>query len=404
MAASREFTYKARDRNGQTFFGRRVGDSEASVRAWLRDSGARPLKVTAVGEGLLARLGFGQRVKAQDVAIFARQMSVMSETGYGMTRGLALLADSSDSEPLRKALRVVKDDVEGGLQLADAFAKWPKAFPPLMVHMTRAANKGASLHETMEQIADATEAEDQLRSDIKSAMSSPLVILGMAALLALGMVFFIVPIFEKMFAELGGELPTPTKVLVAISQGMTTGLPLIVLAAGAAVWAWRKYRNQPRVRGYVDSMKLSLPVVGALFNKVAIARFARGLASLKRSGMPILEALDTVADASGNVVVAGAVRRVRAGVKVGGEMTPVMRTEPIFPTMVTALVAFGEENEKTELMLDKVADFYQRDVQRTAATLTSLIAPIMTVAVGSIIGAMVIAMYMPMFSVYDQIR
>jgi type IV pilus assembly protein PilC len=273
-----------------------------------------------------------------------------------------------------------------------------------MVNMTKAGEVGGFLDSVLLQIAANYEAEVKLRSKIKAAMTYPTVVLCIAALAVIGMLLFIVPTFAKMFKDLGGTLPAPTRLLVTASHILRYGFPFLILAAVVGFIVWNKVKQTDRVRNVVDPMKLKFPVFGPLFQKVALSRFSRNLGTMMHSGVPILQALDIVADTTGNVVLARAVRDVQDSVRQGESITAPLKRHEVFPPMVVQMMAVGEDTGALDTMLHKIAEFYDQEVEATTEALTSLIEPLMIAALGGIVGSMIIALYMPIFKIYQLVN
>ena len=272
-----------------------------------------------------------------------------------------------------------------------------------MIHLVRAGETGGFLDEALESIAGTFEADVKLRQTIKSALTYPVVVLIMAVVATIGMIVFIVPIFEKMFADLGGDLPAPTQVLVTLSKNMTWILPILIVGILAFAWWWRKHKNDDKVRAFVDPLKLRIPVFGDLFRKVGLARFARNFSTMTRSGVPILQALGIVGETSGNWVIVQALHKVQDSVRAGRSVSAPLAEEAVFPAMVTQMIAVGEDSGSMEKMLGKIAEFYEEEVQATTESLTSLIEPLMIAVIGIVIGGMIVALYMPIFTIFNQI-
>ena len=283
-------------------------------------------------------------------------------------------------------------------------AKHPKAFPPLMVNMVKAGEVGGFLDTVLESVAKNFESEVKLRAKIKSAMTYPVVVFSIALLAVTGMLLFIVPVFENMFSNLGGELPLPTKILVGMSTGLRFGaIPLIILIIVGIV-LWKKNRRNIGFREKVEPLFLKAPVFGTLVQKIALSRFTRNLSSMLRAGVPILQALDIVGEVSGNIVVERGANDVRESVRRGNSLAGPLAQHPVFPPMVVQMMAVGEDTGALDSMLDKVADFYDQEVEATTDALTSLIEPLMIAVLGAIVGGMIIALYMPIFGVFDLIQ
>jgi len=282
-------------------------------------------------------------------------------------------------------------------------AKHPKAFPPLMVNMTRAGEIGGFLDSVLLQIAENYEAEVKLRGKVKAAMTYPVVVFIMAILASIGMLLFIVPIFAHLFDDLGGTLPAPTRVLIFVSDVLKKGFPVFIVAFFGLSIFWAKVKNNPKTRNIVDPLKLKAPVFGSMFQKIALARFARNLGTMLRSGVPILQSLDIVADTTGNVVLGRAVRDVQESVRTGETLCRPLENHPVFPPMVVQMMSVGEDTGALDTMLAKIAEFYDQEVESTTESLTALIEPLMIAFLGGIVGSMIIALYMPIFSVFNLI-
>jgi type IV pilus assembly protein PilC len=272
-----------------------------------------------------------------------------------------------------------------------------------MVNMTKAGEVGGFLDSVMLQIADNYEAEVKLRGKVKSAMTYPVVVLCIALLAVLGMLLFVVPVFSKMFKDLGGKLPLPTQILVDISHGLKVLLPVVIIAFIGTVITWSKIRLLPQVRNIVDPLKLRAPVFGSLFQKIAVSRFSRNLGTMMHSGVPILQSLDIVADTTGNVVLGRAVRDIQSSVRNGESLTAPLSQHAVFPPMVVQMMAVGEDTGALDSMRSKIAQFYDQEIEATTESLTALIEPLMIAVLGGIVGTMIVALYMPIFKIFTLI-
>jgi type IV pilus assembly protein PilC len=402
--ATTQYSYKVRDARGKFVEGKVEAASEAAVADKLRAMGYAPLEVRPANVGMQREITLGRkkRIKLKDLAVFSRQFATMIDAGLTMLRGLSILAEQSDNLELRRVLREVKQDVEAGFSLSAAFTKHD-VFPPLMVNMTRAGEAGGFLDVTMRQIADNFESEVRLRGKIKAALTYPVVVFIMAILMTIGMLVFIVPVFEGMFEDLGGQLPLPTQVLVYLSDAMRYMLPIFIVLGIAGLFWWRKYGKTERVRNVVDPMKLRLPVFGNLFQKLALARFARNLGTLLSSGVPILQSLEIVSETTGSIVISRALKQVQDSVRRGESVAGPLAEHEVFPPMVVQMIASGEESGAIDQMLNKIAEFYDAEVEATTEALTALIEPLMIAFLGGIVGSMIIALYMPIFKVFELI-
>ena len=300
---------------------------------------------------------------------------------------------------------LVRTDVETGSALSQALAKHsPEFFPPLMVNMIKAGEVGGFLDSVLLQIAENFEAEVKLRGKVKSAMTYPVVVFIMAILMCSAMLLFIVPRFGKMYKDLGGELPAPTKILMTISTIMKWSAPFVIIGLIVLLIVWRKVKHDERVRNVVDPLKLRVPVFGKLFQKIALSRFARNLGTMMHSGVPILQSLDIVAATTGNIVIARAVRDVQDSVRTGESLAGPLTQHPVFPPMVVQMLAVGEDTGALDAMLAKISVFYDQEVEATTEQLTALIEPIMIAILGGVVGSMIVALYMPIFKIFDLIK
>lgn len=380
-----------------------------AVEKFLYQQGYTPYEVISKnGDGLNTELSFGfkkKSVKPRELALFCRRFAVMQDAGVPVKRILETLSKGKDTSPvLAEALHDIVNSINAGESLSDGFANHPGIFSELMINMIRAGESGGFLDATFEQIATNTEKEVKLRSKIKSAMTYPIVVFAMAILMCMGMLLFIVPIFDKMFKSLGGKLPLPTQILVYASDGLKVGIiPLIIVTAIAVMW-WKKNKQKMWIRNIKDPLMLKIPVVGLLTGKIIIGRFSRNFSTLLKSGVPILNSLDIVSGTVGSVVVTRALQSVKQSISQGDTIADPLSEHPVFPDMVVEMIRVGEDTGKIPPMLEKIADTYDDDVEATTDALTSLIEPLMIVFLGAIVGTMIIALYMPIFSVYDLVK
>lgn len=407
MAATATFEYQVRDKSGKLVKGMLEAESKAQVVTRLKGMGYAPVSINKANSGMNTEIkipGFGTKVGLKDLAVMSRQFATMINSGLSLLRALTILSDQTENKELARILGVVRNDVETGVALSVALAKHPQAFPPLMINMCRAGEVGGFLDAVLLQIAENYESEVRLRGKIKSAMTYPTVVFVIAIIAVIGMLLFIVPVFAKMFADLGGELPAPTRVLMFLSTAMKLSAPVLVVLGIIGTALWNKFKHTEQVRGFVDPLKLKLPVFGNLFAKVALSRFSRNLGTMIRSGVPILQALEIVGETSGNVVLQKAGRAVQESVRRGESLSGPLAEHPIFPPMVVQMLSVGEDTGALDTMLEKIAEFYDQEVEATTEALTSLIEPLMIAFLGGIIGSMIVALYMPIFKVFDLIQ
>lgn len=409
MAATLTFAYTGRDSSGKVVKGRVDAAGEASVVSRLRTMGIAPISIQQVtgGTGLNRDISLGgvfdKKVTIKDLAVMSRQLATMIGAGLPLLKALTILADQSENPKLASTLDEVRSGVEEGSTFSDSLAKHPRIFPPIFVNLVRAGEVGGFLETSLESIAKNYEKEVELKATIKSALTYPVVVLIMALLAVVGMILFIVPVFEDLFADLGGTLPLPTQILVIISHNMVWLGPLVIVATiVGSIW-WRANRHTPKFRSVFEPALLKMPVFGELFKKIAIARFTRNFGTMIGAGVPILQALSIVGSTSGNWQIEQAVQSVQDSVRQGRSIAAPLATEPIFPTMVTQMIAVGEDSGALETMLEKISDFYDSEVQSTTEALTSLIEPLMIAFLGVILGGMIVALYLPIFDIFNQI-
>lgn len=402
---STQYAYKVRDTSGRFREGKVKAASETAVAEQLLSMGYVPLEVKPAGTGLNREISFGRkRVTMKDLAVFSRQLATMVDAGLTLMRGLTILSEQVENPELRRALGEVKRAVEGGRSLSGAFADDPRTFPPFLVSMTKAGEVGGFLDVALKQVAENFEAEVKLRAKIKSAMTYPVVVFCMAIIMCIGMLLFVVPIFEQMFEDLGGQLPLPTRILVALSGMVRYGAPFFAVVFVAFVIWWRRHGKDDKVREFVDPLKLKMPVFGPLFSKIALTRFSRNLSTLLSSGVPILGALDIVSATTGSKVIEHALHDVRQSVATGESIAGPLAQHPVFPPMVVQMIASGEESGAVDQMLARIAKWFEEEVEATTEALTALIEPLMIAFLGVIVGGMIICLYLPMFSIFDLIK
>jgi type IV pilus assembly protein PilC len=399
------YDYKVRDRTGNLVSGQLVGDSEALVQQKLREMGMTPVEVKKANAGLKMEINLRPgRVKLKQMSIFCRQFATMVNSGLPILRALAILGDQTDSKELAKVLIAVRTDVEQGSALSNAMAKHPKAFNNLFVSMIKAGETGGVLDDVLLNLADQIEKEVDLRRKIKSAMTYPVVVVCLVVLIMAAMLLFIVPQFETIYANLGGSLPLPTKILLAASDAVRTYWYVVVLGSIGLTFAFRRYKKTEPGRARIDAVKIRVPVFGPLFHKVAIARFSSTFGMLLHAGVPILQALDIVKDTVNNKVISRAVDDVKGSVREGESIAKPLSKHAVFPPMVVQMMAVGEETGAVDTMLEKVSEFYNSEVSASVDALTSLIEPLLIAVIGGAVGAAVVALYMPMFNIINLLQ
>jgi type IV pilus assembly protein PilC len=401
------FAFKAIDLQGVAQRGELDADDKQAVASQLRSKGLivvdiEEQKATDVGDVL----GRFKRVKSQELTIMTRQLSTMISSGMSLLRTFYVLEDQCENDKLRDALVQIRKDVEAGISLSGALERHPDIFSDLYVAMVAAGETGGILEDTLKRVADQLEKDDALRRQVKSAMTYPVLIGGFAVTVLVALVAFLVPVFEQVFKDFGGELPAITKLTVTMSHFITGRWYILIAIVIAIVYAFKRWKASEKGREQWDRFKLKLPwKIGGIVQKVALARFSRTYSALIAAGVPMLEAIEITGRTSGNKVIEKAMDAVRDSVKRGGSIAAPMRSEPLaFPIMVTQMIGVGEETGALDAMLTKIAEFYEDEVAAALKMLTSILEPVMIMFVGAMVGFIVISMYLPMFQVYDQIK
>lgn len=406
----KRWSYTARNTAGELISGTLTADSEISAAKRLQTMGLAPLSVRprsgrSMNASVLDRkIERKVKVKAKHLSVFARQFTTMINAGLPLVRALSAMLEQTDHPEMRKVLPLVRADVQAGRSLSQALSRHDDVFPPLVVSMVGAGEVSGDMNEAFLQIAENYDKEAKLRSKIVSAMTYPIIVLILAFVLVTGMLVLIVPRFQAVFASLDTELPIATQLLIAASQSMVYVLPTFFISVIAGSFWWRRNKNEKRVRAFIDPVKLRIPIFGKFFQKIAVARFARTLASLLNSGVPILQSLEIVAVTSGSYVISRATADVRDAVRSGRPVHSTLAEHKVFPPLVHQMIATGEETGAMPEMLNKVAEYYEREVDTGSDQLSSLLEPILLVFMALLVGFMVISLYLPIFSVFSAVQ
>ena len=402
------FAYKVRDQAGKIVEGSLEADDQALVIGKLRQMGYTPVAIEEKSSTSFRAdvkiPGLGGKPKLKNLAVFSRQFSTMINSGLSLIRALAILTEQTEDPLLARVAGEVRLDVERGSSLSAALGRHPKIFNHLYIAMVKSGEAGGALDAVLVRLADTIEKQVELRRKIKSAMTYPIVVLVICSVIATAMLLLIVPQFKSIYASLGGTLPLPTRILISVSDLLKTFFPVFILLGVGAFFLFRKWSRSDAGRPKWDAFKLRVPVFGVLTRKASLARFSRTLSALTRSGVGILEALDIVAETSGNEVIATAVRDTQGAVKRGDTLSRPLEQHEVFPPMVVQMIAVGEETGALDEMLDKIADFYDQEVTATVDALTSLIEPLLICLMGVIVGGMIISLYLPMFNIIKLIK
>ncbi len=399
------FGFKALDVAGIPTRGEIDADDKQVVVSQLRSRGLIVLDIADKHKSREINIALFNRIKPDDLTVMTRQLATMVSAGMTILKALYVLESQTESKPLAETLQKVRKDVEAGLPFSDALERHPKVFNPLFVAMARAGETGGVLEDALLRTADQLEADESLRRQVKSAMVYPGVIMTFAMIVLIALVVFLVPVFEDIFTQFEGDLPLITKFTVAMSDFMIGRWYVIILGVVGTVFAFRKWKSSVAGRKQWDTLRLKIPFkIGDIVQKVALARWSRTLSALTTAGVPLMQALEITGKTAGNWQVEKAMEEVIHSVRNGGTIAAPLKESPIFPSMVTHMLGVGEETGALDTMLDKVADFYEDQVAAAVKALTSILEPVMIVIVGAIVGFIVIALYMPMFKVYDSIK
>ena len=400
------YAYKAVDLTGSPHKGMISGASKQAVTAELKSQGLVVMQLVEkkTGFGMELRLG-GRRVKPAELTIMSRQLATMISAGLTLLRAFSVLEEQLENKKLKDTISQVREDIEAGISFSEALSRHPKIFSPLYVAMVRSGEAGGVLEESLDRVADQLEKDDALRRQVKSAMAYPAVVLSFAMIVLLALIAFIVPVFVNVFKDFGGELPLITQFTVGLSKFVTGQWYLLLGGSVGVVVGFKKWKKSAFGRPQWDRLRLRIPFkIGKTVQKIALARWSRTFSALYSAGVPIMQAIEVTGQTAGNTVVEEAMVSVIDSVKSGGSIAAPLRDAAIFPTMVAQMIAVGEETGNLDTMLSKVADFYEDEVAAAVKALTSILEPIMIVFVGAVVGFIVIAMYMPMFKVYDSIQ
>jgi type IV pilus assembly protein PilC len=397
------YAYKVRDKEGKIFSGSLDAENTALVANRLRQMGYVPISIDKKAGASIKRdvaiPGLSNRVKLKEISVFSRQFAVMINSGLTLMRSLAILAAQTSNQHFTVVIEQVRHDIESGSSLSQALGRHPKQFNRLFISMVRAGETGGNLDRTLSELARTIEKQVALRGKIRSALAYPVSVLSLVALILTAMLIFIVPVFKGMYASLGGKLPAPTLLLIGISNIVVHGAPFVVIGLIGAILVYRRWQKTATGKATRDQLVLKVPIFGGLIQKTAMARFASTLSTLLTSGVPVLESLDITSDTVGNMIVANGVHAMSDGAKRGEPLVRALAEHPVFPPMVTQMMAVGEETGALDSLLMKVAEFFEEEVNRTVETLTSLLEPILICVLGSAVGAMVICLYLPMFDI-----
>ncbi|MEI7818128.1 MAG: type II secretion system F family protein [Desulfuromonadales bacterium] len=395
-----KFNWEARTRTGGTQKGVIEAATVDVVEAQLKKYGFSNITIKSESKGLgfkLPKFGGGGKIDEKDLVIFTRQFSTMIDSGLPLVQCLEILASQQENKSFQDILYKVKESVESGSTFADALGKHPRAFDQLFVNLVAAGEIGGILDTILTRLAAYIEKSMKLKKQIKGAMVYPITIMSIAVVVVGVILVFVIPTFAKMFVEFGGELPAPTKFVIALSNFLIKYIVVLIGGFYATVWAIKKYYATPKGQKIIDRMALKAPIAGPLIRKVAVAKFTRTLGTMVSSGVPIMDGLEIVAKTAGNKIVEEAIYSVRQAISEGKTMAEPLAACGVFPPMVVQMISVGEATGAMDAMLNKIADFYDDEVDDAVGAMTAMMEPLLMVFLGTTVGGLVVAMYLPIF-------
>ena len=395
LASNTPFLWEGTDRNGKKVKGKSLANDEASVRADLRRQGVVPTRIRKQRKSLFAG---GGKITTGDIAIFSRQLATMLAAGIPLVQAFEIVGNGHENAAMQKLILSVKADVEGGSALAEALAKHPLYFDDLFVNLVEAGEQAGALETLLDKIATYKEKTEAIKKKIKKALTYPAAVLVVAFIVTTILLVFVIPSFEDLFKGFGADLPTFTRMVIDLSAFVRSEGAILALMMGGAVAAFLYFKKRSRAfRHFLDRMMLKVPIIGPIMSKASIARYARTLSTMFAAGVPLVEAMDSVAGATGNIVFEQAVLQIRDEVATGQRLQQAMENTELFPNMVIQMIAVGEESGSLDEMSAKVADFYEEDVDNAVDNLSSLLEPMIMAILGVLVGGLVVAMYLPIF-------
>ncbi len=399
------YVFKGRNRLGEVMVGERIADSHEMLKQLLRREQVMLTSVKEKGREIaVPKLGGRGKVKSKELSIFTRQFSVMIDAGLPLVQCLEILGTQEEDRNFAATILQSRTDVESGASLADAMKKHPKVFDPLFTNMIAAGEAGGILDTILKRLATYIEKAVKLKSQVKSAMIYPIAVIAIAVIVVGVILWKVIPTFASLFAGLGATLPLPTRIVIAMSNGMVAFGPFLIVGAMGIGYGFKQYYNTAGGKRVIDGVVLKLPILGLIMRKIAVARFCRTLATLLSSGVPILDGLDITARTSGNSVIEDAILLTRKSIERGETISAPLKETGVFPPMVTQMISVGETTGALDTMLAKIADFYEEEVDTAVAGLLTLLEPLMIAFLGGIVGSMIVALYMPIFKIFDLIK
>jgi type IV pilus assembly protein PilC len=395
LKSNTPFVWEGTDRRGKKIKGKSIAANEAAVRADLRRQGVVPSRIKKQKHGLFKGPG---KVTPADIAIFSRQLSTMLSAGIPLVQAFEIVGNGHENAAMQKLILAIKGDVEGGSALAEALAKHPLYFDDLFINLVEAGEQAGALESLLDKIATYKEKTEAIKKKIKKALTYPAAVLVVAVVVTIILLIFVIPAFEDLFQGFGADLPAFTRMVVNLSLFVRSKGWIMAIILGGAVFAFLYFRKRSRpMRHFLDRLALKTPIIGPILKKAAIARYARTLSTMFSAGVPLVEALDSVSGATGNIVYEVGVLQMKDEVSTGQRLQVAMENTDLFPNMVIQMIAVGEESGSLDQMSSKVADFYEEDVDNAVDNLSSLLEPMIMAILGVLVGGLVVAMYLPIF-------
>jgi type IV pilus assembly protein PilC len=397
------YIWQGKSRQGEVKKGELVADNVAVARLQLRKINIQPQQIRLKKKTEERKFTLRKSVPQKLVVVFTRQFATMINAGLPLVQCLTILGNQQEHPAFANIIKQVRNDVESGQSLGEALLKHPKVFNELYTNLVEAGETGGTLDVILNRLSTYIEKSEKLKKKVKGAMVYPAVVTGVAVAVTAIILIFVIPVFEKMFSEVGQSLPAPTRMVIAISRFVSGNIHYMFLAGVAFIFMIRRIYRTQKGKYLIDDWLLRLPIFGMLLRKVAVAKFARTFGTMVSSGVPILNAMDIVAKSAGNKVVEKAVYNARGSIAQGKTISEPLEESKVFPIMVTQMIAVGEASGELDTMLNKIADFYDDDVDAAVNTLTSMMEPVMMIVLGGIVGGLVVSMYLPIFKMGEAI-
>ncbi len=397
------YTWQGKTKLGEIKKGELAADNMAIARLQLRKLDIRPVRIQEKKVKSTSKFVLRKKISRKSIVVFTRQFATMINAGLPLVQCLTILGNQQENIAFSRVVNQIRENVESGQSLTEALKKHPKAFDELYINLVEAGEAGGILDVILTRLSNYIEKTEKLKKKVKGAMVYPAVVTGVSIFVTGIILLFVIPVFEKLFREVGQALPVPTQFVIALSRFLGNNLIFIIMGAGAFIFLFRRFYKTAKGQSLIDDLLLRLPIFGMLLRKVAVAKFTRTFGTMVSSGVPILEAMDIVAKSAGNKVVERAIYKARGSIAEGKTISEPLEESKVFPPMVTQMIGVGEAAGELDTMLNKIADFYDDDVDAAVNTLTSMMEPVMMIVLGGIVGGLVVSMYLPIFKMGEAI-